>query len=268
MRGLRVALLLSAVLPLGAQDAGNWFLDVHSVTGTLTGHYVGTQGGEPWNVDLQNDLGLGSTGNKLGLGVEYQGPRFGLELSADEQTFIGANAISRDILIDGEAFGAGGTVNSRVKAITSVLNWTIRVFTSPEWWVGIDLGVRDVAVNIRAQGPVAAGGGGSALTGIVPGLNGSVAWSGTVPLPVLGLSGGLDLWENSLVLRGYFHTLENAGAHYNVAGADLRYFPTLHVGARIFANSSKLSIPVGSIKSDIDLALGQTAAGLGVVARY
>jgi len=265
MRVSRLPFLLAAVLPLAAQApaAGNWFLDVHSVTGALTGHYHGTQGGQPFQVDLQNDLDLASTGNKLGVGMEYQGPRFGLELSMDTQTYRGSNPSNGNVVIDGETFGSGGGVTSRVKAITSVLNWTIRYLTFPESWLGIDLGVRDVAMTIEATGPLASGAG-----GFVPDLDGSVTWKGSVPLPMVGLSGGLDLLDNTLVMRAYVHTLEYSGASYNVAGADLRYFPTLHAGLRVFTNVSRLKIPSGSIKRDIDLALGQNASGLGVVVRF
>ena len=73
------------------------------------------------------DLGLARDGARLGLGVEYQGPRFALEVSLDTQTYAGANVIARDITVSGQTWHAQATVASTIK----VTDWTGNICTKP-----------------------------------------------------------------------------------------------------------------------------------------
>jgi hypothetical protein len=263
MRSLLAALGLLASLPLAAQEAGRWNLDIHNTSGTLSGHYDGITSGQPFQVDLGDDLALNRSGNALGFGAEYQGPRFGLELSVDPETFKGVNAPVRNITIDGQTFAAQTQVSSRVKATTTVLNWTIRCLTFDQGWLGVDLGVRAVSMNINASGTVQA-----SANGVPYSTAGGVSYTGTIPLPMVGVAGGFDLLDRALVARAYYHTLDVSGASYNVAGADLRWFPVDWVGIRVFTSSAKLKIPDNSIKKNIDIALNQAINGIGVVFQF
>ena len=266
MRPVLVTLGLLAAMPLCAQEQlGRWNLDVHTCTGTLKGHYIGTQSGEPFSVDLQTDLGLSSSGSKIGYGIEYQGHRFGLELSRDAQNFKGSQYITRQVTINGQAFGEGGLVTSAVNTSTTTFNWTIRCLSLEHIWLGIDLGTRVVTMDMSANGV----GTSSLVDGYaIPGTTVSSAYSGTIPLPLVGLSAGFSL-EGYLVGRAYYHTLQYSGASYNVTGFDLRFFPTPWLGIKGYTNMAKLRIPAGAISKDnADIALDQTGSGFGVVLRF
>ena len=274
MRSFLVPLGLLAALPLCAQGGGQWSVDVHATAGTLTGHYLGTLNGNAFNVDLNNDLALASTGHKAGVGLEYQGPRFGLELSMDDQAYTGNGIVPETVTVNGQTFGMGAQVVSAVKTTTLVLNWTIRALTFEEGWFGVDLGVRDLVMDLSTQGTVTnasvnASGNPVTVNGsAVPGTTASASYKGSLPLPMAGLSGGFYLFGGSLLGRAYYHLLEYSGASYTCVGADLRYFPVDWVGVRAFANAAKLKIPTGSLKNQVDIGLDQTASGVGVVFRF
>ena len=274
MRSFLVALGLLAALPVCAEGGGQWSVDVHSTTGTLGGHYRGTLNGEAFSMDLKNDLALASTGNKAGVGLEYQGPRFGLELSMDAQSYTGNNAVPEPVTVNGQSYGTGAQVASTVKTTTLVLNWTIRALTFEEGWFGVDLGVRDLVMNVSTVGSVTnasltANGTPITVNGSgFPGTSASASYKGSLPLPMIGLSGGVYLFGGSVLGRAYYHLLEYSGASYTSVGADLRYFPVDWAGVRVFANAAKLKIPTGSLKNEVDIGLDQTASGVGVVFRF
>jgi len=257
MRSLLVSLALLAALPLGAQEVGYWQLDVHANTGNLAGHYVGTQNGQPYAVDLQRDLNLADAGFKVGLGygLEYQGHGFALQLSTDAVNFTGSSKINESVTVNGQTFSAGGVVTSTVKTTTSELAVTIREQTSHPAWLGLDFCVRDVGVSLNA-------------TGTVAGVSQTASYSGSVPLPLVGVSAGFQLDDGTVVARGYFHTMYFFGASYNVYGADLRYFPVLWGGFRAYATVAQLKVPTGSIWSNLDIALNQNTYGAGAVLRF
>ena len=68
--------------------------------------------------------------------------------------------------------------------------------------------------------------------------------------------------------RGFFHTFYLFGASYNVYGADLRYFPVLWGGIRVFTTVSTLKMPNSSVWNNLDLALNQDTYGVGGVLRF
>lgn len=257
MRSFLLSWVLLAVLPLGAQEVGYWQLDVHANSGTLGGHYVGTEGGQAYAVDLQNDLGLASAGLKVGLGygLEYQGHGFALELSTDALNFTGSKKITENVTVNGQTYSAGGVVTSSVKTTTSELVWTLREGTSHPGWFGFDACIRDVGVSLTAQGSVS-------------GVTQSASYSGSLPLPMVGLSAGFQLDDGTVVARAYFHTMYFFGASYNVYGADLRYFPVLWGGFRAYTTVAQLKVPNGSIWSNLDIALNQNTYGVGGVLRF
>ena len=250
-------LALLAALPMAAQEVGYWSVDLHANTGSLAGHFIGSQGGQPFFLDLKDDLALADTGFKVGYGygLEYQGPRHALALTSDAMSFKGSNKLTRDIIVNGQTYTAGGVVNSTVKTTIMDLTWTIRQATSHEAWVGIDLGVRSVGADVSAQG-------------LVAGVSQSASYSGTLALPQIGLSAGLQVDDGTFVARGFFHTFYLFGASYNVYGADLRYFPVLWGGIRVFTTVSTLKMPNSSVWNNLDLALNQDTYGVGGVLRF
>ena len=257
MRFLPILALLAA-LPLGAQEVGYWSLELHANTGTLAGHFTGSQGGQPFFMDLKDDLGVVDNGFKVGYGygLEYQGPRHALMFTSDTMNFTGSNKLTRDIIVNGTTYPTGGVVTSTVKTTIMDFTWTIRQATSHPAWVGIDLGARSVGAGVNAQGPVAGG------------ASQGASYYGTMGLPQIGLSAGFQLDDGTLVARAYAHAFYLFGASYNVYGADIRYFPAVWGGVRVFANVASLKVPSSSVWSNLDLALDQSTYGLGGVLRF
>jgi hypothetical protein len=122
-----VPLALLSSLGLVADDLSHSFqFDVHRIGPSFEGHFNGTQKGSRLDIDLKNDLGIQKEITKVGFGIEYQGPRFAVELSAEEQDYRGSKYLQRDIQIDGSTIHAGAVVDSTVKVTDYTLNWTIR----------------------------------------------------------------------------------------------------------------------------------------------
>ena len=260
MRSLLVSLGLLGMLcaPLRAEEeGGHWFLDVHTLAGTLDGHYHGLQNNEPMDVDLKGDLGLAADGNKPGAGLEYQGHRFGLELAANEADFKGSQVVTKTVTINGQSFSAGAKVTSAVVFKTYTLNWTIRALTFEHAWIGIDLGVRAISLDLTAHGV-------EGFTNITA----DAAYKGTLPLPQVGLSAGLKLMNNRILARAFYHTLNYSGASFVVTGADVRVFPLSWLGLMAFTNQAKLNVPQGAISDSANVVLNQNGSGGGIVFRF
>jgi len=259
MRSFIVPLCLLAALPLCAQEkeSGHWFLDVHSVSGTLDGHYIGLQSGNNFSVDLKGDLGIAANGTKPGFGLEYQGHRFGLELTSNETDFKGSQVVNRQVTINGQSFSAGALVDSTVKFQTTTFNWTIRALTWEHAWLGVDLGVRAINVNLAATGV-------NALSGVSAYAN----YKGGLPLPQVGLSTGVKFLHGRVLARAYYHTLNYKSASFVVTGADLRVFPVSWVGLMAYVNQAKLNVPQSAINDSANVVLNQNTTGGGVVFRF
>lgn len=252
-------LALCSTLPLAADDLSRTFqFDLHRVGPTFEGHFQGVQDGKPLVVDLKNDFGIQKDTTKVGLGMEYQGPRFGLEVSVEEQDYRGHNFIQRDIQINGSTFHAGAVVDSTVKLTDYTFNWTIRAFTLPQFWIGVDLGARVWGLDMTASGyePL--------TTAYIPPVTEKVP----LPIPQIGLSTGFNAFDRRLIAKGYYHLLSYKGASYHHVGADLRYFPIKWLGVRVFTADESLDVPKGSIKDDLEVRLDRQGTGFGVVVRF
>lgn len=254
---LAILALLTALPVLGQGAERHWYADVHWFRPSLDGHYDDLSGSNPIQVDLKDDLGLGRTGNHVGFGLEYQGPRFGLEFSRDQQDYAGQQRVTRDITIDNQTFQANTTVASTLKATRTDLNWTIRVFKGPSFWAGLDLGARALETEISATGV-------QPSTALVVTAN----YKTTFPVPQFGPSLGFVAAGGRLVGRARFHFLAYKGSTYNNFGADLRYFPISWLGVRAFVEDERFKVPKDSIKSGMDARLDRSGFGFGVVARF
>ncbi|MBI1752808.1 MAG: hypothetical protein HY014_14570 [Acidobacteria bacterium] len=257
----RTTLVLGLVTcaPLLSGDLDRTFqFDLHRVGPTFEGHFNGVQNGKPLRVDLQNDFGLQKDSTKLGLSLEYQGPRFAVEFSGEEQDYRGHNFIQKDVQLNGSTFHAGALVDSDVKLRNYTFNWTIRAFARPQFWIGIDLGARvwDLRMTASAYEPL--------TTAYVPPVTEKVP----LPIPQIGLSTGFNAFDKRIVAKGYYHLLSAKGATYHHAGADLRYFPVRWLGVRVFTDTEKLDVPNGSVKDDLEIRLDRQGTGFGVVLRF
>jgi hypothetical protein len=258
---MRLSLLtlgLLAALPIHAQDLVRyWYFDVHQTKPTLEGHFEGKQDGNDFRMDLKDDLALAKDKTKIGFAVEYQGPRFGLELSMDGQDYLGTNMVNKKVSINGQTWTAGARLTTSVKATNTTFNWTIRALTWPQFWIGVDLGVRGMGVDLKASG-------------IEPftQVQASAGYKITIPIPQLGLSTGFNAFGGRLIGRGFYHYLGYSGASYSHIGADLRYFPVQWLGVRAFTDTESFKIPKGSAKQDADIGLDRAGTGFGVVVRF
>jgi len=254
-----VTLGLVSCFSLQAEDLARTFqIDVHRVGPTFEGHFNGVQDGKPLVVDLQTDFGLQKDTTKVGIGFEYQGPRFAVEFSGEEQDYKGHNYIQKNVQINGSTFTAGALVDSTVKMKDYTFNWTIRALKWPQFWIGIDLGARvwDLEMTASAFDPVF-------LTSIPP-----VTEKVPLPIPQIGLSTGFDAFDKRLIAKGYYHLLTHQGASYHHVGADVRFFPLRWLGVRVFSDTEKLDVPKGSIKDDLEVRLDRQGTGFGVVLRF
>ena len=258
IRSLLVLGLVACVPLLGSDSDRSFQFDVHRIGPTFEGHFKGVQDGKPLLVDLQGDFGIQKEATKVGLGLEYQGPRFGVEFSAEEQDYQGHRFIQRDIQVNGSTFRAGALVDSTVKVKGYTFNWTIRALKWPQFWIGVDLGARiwDLDMTASALEPL--------TTAYIPPVSQKVP----LPIPQIGLSSGFNAFEQRLVARGYYHLLTYKGASYTHVGADLRFFPVKWLGLRVFTDVEKLEVPNKSIKDDLEVRLDRQGTGFGVVVRF
>ncbi len=257
MRTLVLSAAILAALPASAQSRGAWFLDLHRVAPTLEGSYTGMQDGKPVNFDIVKDLALAKDSTRVGVALEYQGPRFGLELSAESQDYAGSNLISRDVTISGQTWNAQATVATSVKMTNYTGNWTIRFMRTPGFWIGADLGVRGTVLDLNATG-----------TSYLTGVTSKASFKSGLPMPQVGPSVGYYGLDGRLVLRGFYHYLGYKGARYHHAGADVRYFPLDWLGVRVFTSGESWKVPSDTISKDLAITLDRSGTGFGLVLKF
>ena len=258
MRPLFLTAAVLAALPGYSQAGGGaWYVDIHHVAPTLEGHYKGTQDGQPVNFDIAGDLGLAKDSTPLGLGLEYQGPRFGLEFSVESQNYAGRNVLNRDITISGETYNAQETVFSTVKTTTYTGNWTIRFMRTPGFWLGLDLGVRGTTLDLHAS-----------ANNYLLNMPAVAQFKSGLPMPQVGPSAGYYGLDGRLVARAFYHYLGYQGASYHHAGGDLRFFPLKWLGVRAFVDSEGWKVPDNTLSKNLEIGLDRTGAGFGVVVKF
>lgn len=232
-----------------------WTLGAQSYGPTLTGHFEGTQKGQPISLDLDGDLGLGKDKINPGLFFDYQGPRFGFQVSTGAAEYKGDRTISRPITLNGTPYIAGTRVLSHVK-LTSVDGiWTIKFVREADSWLGFDLGFQSWTLDMDATSTDTAS---------------PVAASTQVkaPIPQIGLSGGSRGYNGAVESKAYIHYLAYKQAKYTLFGADFRIYPVSWFGLRAFYEGSSFKVPKGSIKDDLDFRLDRKGVGMGAVVRF
>ena len=256
IRSLIVGSIITCIPLLAEAPEKAFYVDLHRISPSFDGHFEGKQDGETIYLDTKDDLDLVKNSTKIGVDLEYQGPRFGVEFSTDAQDYKGSHYLQRQITVKGNNYPAGALVRSDVKIRNYTLNWTIRALKSEQAWLGVDLGARgwDLDLHITDDQP------------LLGNTESSVKIS--VPIPQVGLSAGFQALEGQIVTRGYFHVMSYRGASYQRLGADVRYFPINWLGLRVFADSESLRVPKGSIQDDLELKLNRSGFGFGVIARF
>ena len=268
MRVVSIALFLAAstaFAQLGAPynaPAGperTWTLGAQTFGPTLTGHFSGKQDGQPILVDLEADLGLGKDKATAGFFVDYQGPRFALQVSSGTVEYLGDRVVNRVVTINNVPYAIGSRVQSRVKLAAVDGTWTIKFVSDPTGWLGLDLGVKSWTLDMDAAGT---------LPLPAPQTPTRASTRVTVPIPQIGLSGGSRGYNGAVEAKAYVHFLAYKQAKYTLLGADVRVFPVKWFGLRAFYEGGKFDVPKGSVKDDLEFVLECKGVGLGAVVRF
>ena len=265
MRVLPLVLSLSAsalFAQLGAPNAPvpdlqrSWSLGAQSYGPTFTGHFSGIQDGLPIALDLDSDLGLAKQKTTPGFFVDYQGPRFALQVSSGTAEYRGDRVVTQVFTFQGQTYKVGTRVQSHVKLAALDGVWTIKVIKGSDAWLGLDLGVQAWTLDMDATGTPTTG----------PVQTGSTEIK--APIPQIGLSVGGRGLSNLVEAKAYVHYLGYKQAKYTMVGADLRIFPVQWFGLRAFYEGSTFDVPKGSIKDDLAFNLERKGVGLGAVLRF
>ncbi|WP_306590090.1 hypothetical protein [Geothrix sp. 21YS21S-4] len=264
MRTLPLVLSLTATAAfaqLGAPSSGagfqpTWSLGLQSYGPTLKGHFRGVEDGQPIDVDLDSDLGLGKDKTTPGFFVEYQGPRFAFQISNGSAEYRGDRIVNRMVTLDGVPYIAGTRVQSHVKLATVDGVWTIKFLRGDDSWLGVDLGVQAWTLDLDARSAPLLGPSQESSTRI------------TAPIPQIGLSGGARGFNGAVEAKAYVHYLAYKSAKYNLYGADVRIFPVRWFGLRAFYEAGHFDVPEGSIQDDLEVKLDRKGVGFGAVLRF
>jgi hypothetical protein len=208
-------------------------------------------------LDLDGDLGLGKDKTTPGLFLDYQGPRFGFQVSNGAAEYRGDRVVSRTITLNGTNYTAGTRVQSHVKLASMDGIWTIKFVRDTDVWLGLDLGVQAWTLDMDAIG-----------TPPLPATPVSASTRVTAPIPQIGLSGGSRGFNGAVESKAYIHYLGYKQAKYTLFGADLRIFPVSWFGLRVFYEGGSFNVPKGSIKDDLEFKLDRKGVGLGAVVRF
>ena len=263
MRALSFALLLSTTLAFAQLGAPSqpatgfqrtFTLGAQSFGPTLTGHFNGKQDGQDIAVDLNSDLGLGKDKTTPGFFLDYQGPRFGFQVTSGSADYRGNQVVNRTVTVNGTPYVAGTQVLSHVKLASVDGFWTIKMVSEANAWIGLDLGAQVWTVDMDAAD--------------ASGANPPASTQVKAPIPQIGLSGGSRGYNGAVESKLYFHYLGYKQAKYTSYGLDLRIFPVRWFGLRAFYEASKLDVPNGSIKDDLELQLDRKGLGFGAVLRF
>ncbi|HJV48726.1 MAG TPA: hypothetical protein VJ549_05580 [Geothrix sp.] len=251
----------SAFAQLGASNQGSsgfqrtWTFGAQSYGPTLTGHFEGTQDGQPIFLDLDGDLGLSRDKTTPGLFLDYQGPRFAFQISNGSAEYRGDRTITRTVTLNGTSYTAGTRVLSHVKLASVDGVWTIKFVRDTDTWLGLDLGVQSWTLDMDASSAD-------------PTLPMAASTRVTAPIPQIGLSGGSRGFNGAVESKAYFHYLGYKQAKYTLFGVDLRVFPVNWFGLRAFYEGGSFKVPKGSIKDDLDFQVDRKGVGLGAVVRF
>jgi hypothetical protein len=230
-----------------------WTLGGQVYGPTLTGHFNGTISGQPIALDLDSDLGLGKDKTTPGFFIDYQGPRFALQVSNGSAEYRGDRMLTRQITLNGTNFSQSDRVQSHVKIASVDGVWTIKFVKGSDAWLGLDLGAQVWKIDMDA-------------TDVTNPATTSTSVS--VPIPQIGLSAGGRGFNGGLEAKAYVHYLSYKQAKYTLVGSDLRYFPVRWFGLRAFYEGSSFDVPKGSVKDDLAFQLDRKGAGFGGVFRF
>ena len=265
MRALSLVLSFCATAAFAQLGAPNqappgvprtWTLGGQSFGPALSGHFQGVQDGQPMDLDLERDLGLGKDKLTPGFFLDYQGPRFAFQISNGATDYRGDRIVTRTVTVDGTSYTAGTRVQSHVKLASVDATWTIKFVRETDAWLGLDLGVQAWTMDLDAVSVPPVGSPVASRTRV------------TAPIPQIGLSGGSRGYNGAVEAKAYVHYLGYRSAKYTLYGADLRIYPVSWFGLRAFYEGGSFDVPKGSIQDDLEVKLDRKGVGFGAVVRF
>ena len=257
---LMMPLALLVTTPAWAQDApSKWSASLSTGFPSLTGGVSGREDGKPIQLSWDQAMGLQRSGLPLGGSLNYQGPRFGLSLGLDQQTFKASQQLQEQVQLEGATYLVGTRLTSEVKFSSVTLDWTIRLLRQPDWWAGLDLGLKVTKVTLTATGTVS----GNGFTTAEDSESAKFA----LPLPLFGVAGGFQAMDGKLVGNGYYHFLKVGEFSYDHAGVALTYYPFPKVGGRL-AYDSEVMKHSSSGSDAQEFKIGRKGVSLGVVYKF
>lgn len=232
----------------------HWTLGLQRGQPTLSLRAEGSKDGRASRVDSDADLGLQREGSPWGAFLEYHGRASVLQLSYDTLKQSGQRALPRDILLEGTAYPAGTVLSSSVRAKGLGMVYTYKMVNRPDAWVGLDLGLQSLNIDLAALAP-----------GPTPS---SQQAHPHLLLPQVGISGWSSGAGGLLESRMYYRYFSRRGAVTTRLGVEARAYLYPRFGVRAFWESSTLRVPAGSLEGDLDLRLEAKAMGAGLVIRF
>jgi len=230
-----------------------WTLGVQKVQPSLSVRAEGSRDGRATLADSEADLGLGREGSPLGAFLEYQGEGQAFQVAYDSARYAGDRVLPRPILLDGVGYLAGTPLQSTAKVQVLEGMWTYKLVRRSDAWVGFDLGAQLLRADLTAL-----------AAGSAQAQKARPSWF----VPQLGLTGWSSGADGLLESRVYARYFTYKGASLLRYGVDARAYFYPGFGLRAFYEDTRIRIPSGSLRQDLDLHADRRLAGLGLVVRF
>ena len=230
----------------------------------LHGHF--TCAGDEASTDLLKDLGLPSATAVTGASLAFHTGRFRISACVDQSEASVTHVIPRELVLGKVRYPAGEPISSQVDGTMGGLVGSYLLISTPEAWLGADLGCQKWLLKITTQGT-----GYLKLEGHrVPWLSYRSTDNSTEDFaPSAGISGGLVLMDQRLILEGLLQVGVLNGGYTSYLSAQAHYYVFPHFGLRLHLERRTASLGHGSSGSDLtSYYFSREALGLGVVARW
>lgn len=186
--------------------------------------------GKGTEISLEDDLGIDSNqANFRGDGYWRFGRHGRLDFSYTGWNRAASHTIDRDITIDDTTYHAGATIDSRIQVSAFELYYGYSFWNTPEFELGLQLGVSALVNKISVEGTGTISGGGGSAGGSFT----SESRSLTAPIPAIGAQFRYTLLPGFLFsarVRGIGATIDDIKASSFQWRAGLDYYPWKNVG--------------------------------------
>ena len=238
----------------GPVPLSGWTFGFQRVQPSLSASLQGSRDGKVSLVDTDADLGLARDGNPLGVLLEYQGVAHGFQFTYDSARYRGNRDLPRTIFLDGTPYAAGTPLQTQAKVEVLEGLWTYKFVRRPDAWLGFDLGVQVLRMDLKALAATA--------------TPSTQAAHPTGVLPQVGLTGWSSGVDGLLESRVYARYMTYRGATSFRYGVDARAYLYPKFGLRAFFEDGRVRVPQGSVEGDLEVRADRRITGVGVVIRF